>query len=80
MPYRQNGLDSPRASLYAEPVSETPVDDRLITSKEVAEMLGLHPDTITSYRARKQMPLPDEQYGRTPLWRVSTIREWRYKA
>ena len=61
-------------------MTETTQDDRLITSKEVAEMLGLHPDTITSYRARRQMPDPDQQYGRTPLWRVKTIRDWRYGA
>lgn len=49
----------------------------LLTAREVAALLGLHPGTITSYRARHQMPEPDVTYGRTPLWRLSTIRTWR---
>lgn len=51
--------------------------DRLLTAIEVARYCGLHKDTITAYRARRQMPPPDQQYGRTPLWFESTIKEWR---
>lgn len=53
------------------------MDDDLMTARQVAEYLNLHKDTITAYRARKQMPDPDKQYGRTPLWLRSTIDEWR---
>ena len=52
--------------------------DRLVTLLEISEIIGLHPNTVTSYRSRKQMPPPDESYGRTPLWYLSTIRRWRY--
>jgi hypothetical protein len=52
--------------------------DRLVTLKEISEIIGLHPNTVTSYRSRSQMPPPDEQFGRTPLWYLSTIRRWRY--
>lgn len=52
-------------------------EERLLTALEIAETLGLHPHTVTSYKARKQMPPPDVTYGRTPLWRESTIRAWR---
>lgn len=48
-----------------------------LTSKQVAELLGVSPKTISSYKARGQMPKPDREYGRTPLWKYSTIQEWR---
>lgn len=52
-------------------------EERLLTAKEVAALLGVHPNTVTAYKHRKQMPPPDKQYGRTPLWYESTIRAWR---
>lgn len=48
-----------------------------LTSKQIAELLGVSPKTISAYKARGQMPQPDKQYGRTPLWKYSTIKEWR---
>ena len=48
-----------------------------LTSKQIAELLGVSPKTISAYKARGQMPKPDNQYGRTPLWKYSTIKEWR---
>lgn len=48
-----------------------------LTSKQIAELLGVSPKTISAYKARGQMPKPDKQYGRTPLWKYSTIQEWR---
>lgn len=48
-----------------------------LTSKQVAELLGVSPKTISAYKARGQMPKPDREYGRTPLWKYSTIQEWR---
>lgn len=50
---------------------------RLMTVTEIAAELGLSPSTLTAYRARGRMPEPDEQYGRTPLWKQETIRRWR---
>lgn len=52
----------------------------LLTISEVADRLGLSTSTITSYKARGYMPQPDTQYGRTPLWKVTTIDSWRAKA
>ncbi len=49
----------------------------LLTSDDVADYTGLNRNTITGYKARHQMPKPDKQYGRTPLWRRSTIDAWR---
>ena len=48
-----------------------------LTSSQVAELLGVSPKTISAYKARGQMPAPDREYGRTPLWRYSTIEKWR---
>lgn len=48
-----------------------------LTSQQVAELLGVSPKTISAYKARGQMPKPDREYGRTPLWRLSTIQKWR---
>ena len=52
-------------------------DETLLTSKEVALLLGVSSKTISAYKARKQMPEPDIQYERTPLWKAKTINEWR---
>lgn len=48
-----------------------------LTSKQVAELLGVSPKTISAYKSRNQMPKPDKEYGRTPLWSYSTIEKWR---
>jgi hypothetical protein len=48
-----------------------------LTSKQIAELLNVTPSTISSYKARGQMPPPDKEYGRTPLWLYSTIEKWR---
>jgi predicted DNA-binding transcriptional regulator AlpA len=48
-----------------------------LTSKQVAELLGVSPKTISAYKARGQMPKPDKEYGRTPLWSYDTIEKWR---
>lgn len=53
------------------------MSSRLMTVDEVAEYLGVKRQTVTAYKARGQMPAPDKQYGRTPLWRESTITKWR---
>jgi predicted DNA-binding transcriptional regulator AlpA len=49
----------------------------LLTIQEVADRLGVTPSTISAYKSRKQMPPPDRQYGRTPLWKATTIDTWR---
>ena len=52
-------------------------EERLLTVAEVAEILGIQEASVRGYKARGQMPPPDQQYGRTPLWREATIRAWR---
>jgi predicted DNA-binding transcriptional regulator AlpA len=49
---------------------------RLYTLSEVEQMCGYAKNTLTSARAKGQMPEPDAQYGRTPLWAQQTIDRW----
>ena len=58
-----------------ETVTEKPSD--LLTLTDVAALLGVQRNTLTAHRTRGAMPAPDRQYGRTPLWRRSTIVRWR---
>jgi len=48
-----------------------------LTSTQVAEMCGVSKGTISAYKARGQMPTPDKEFGRTPLWSYDTIKAWR---
>lgn len=52
------------------------MSDRLLTTEDIAALLGVERDTVSSYKSRGQMPAPDQQYGRTPLWKHSTIQSW----
>ena len=44
--------------------------------QEVAAYLGVSAATVSSYKTRGQMPAPDRQFGRTPVWRPARIIEW----
>lgn len=46
------------------------------TVPDVATHIKVEPSTVTSYRARGQMPEPDGYMGRTPWWWADTIRAW----
>jgi predicted DNA-binding transcriptional regulator AlpA len=48
-----------------------------LTATQVAEMCGVSKGTITAYKARGQMPPPDKEFGRTPMWSYNTIQAWR---
>ena len=45
-------------------------------SSDVAAYLGVGISTVSGYRRRGQMPLPDMTVGRTHLWRPKRIIEW----
>ncbi len=51
-------------------------EKKLLTITQVAERVGLLRNTLTAYKVKGLMPPPDEQYGRTPLWREETIEAW----
>jgi hypothetical protein len=46
------------------------------TSSDVAAYLGVTIGTVSTYRARGQMPAPDQTIGRTHVWRPARIIEW----
>jgi excisionase family DNA binding protein len=50
-----------------------------LTTRDVAERLHVTESTIRAYVARGQMPRPDQRYGRTNLWKPTTIERWREK-
>ncbi len=51
--------------------------DRLITTKELAELLGVSPDTINKSRVykTKQFP-PFIKMGSSVRYKMSTVSEW----
>ncbi|MEW2179067.1 hypothetical protein AB0890_22385 [Streptomyces sp. NPDC005406] len=63
--------------------------ERLLDTGAVAEIAGITAATVRLYlkRTRRRVtdelrvrpadfPLPDDQFGRSPAWRESTIRTW----
>lgn len=48
-----------------------------LTVADISRLYGIGEKTITSYKARRQMPAPDLQVGRTPVWKLSTLIAWR---
>jgi len=53
------------------------VSEEYLTVAGIALLYGIGEKTITSYKARGQMPQPDLQVGRTPVWKLSTLAAWR---
>ena len=53
-------------------------DDHPLGVSEVAIVLSVKPDTVSSWQIRKIMPIPDALIndGRTRLWRVKTVLDW----
>ncbi|HEY8524245.1 MAG TPA: hypothetical protein VIL48_04730 [Acidimicrobiales bacterium] len=46
------------------------------TTTDIANYLGVTVGTVSSYRARGQMPEPDRTIGRTHVWTPRRIIEW----
>jgi predicted DNA-binding transcriptional regulator AlpA len=55
-------------------------NDELLDTTAVAELLGLKPDTVRWYHKKKargtMLPPADQFFGRSPVWKRSTIEEW----
>lgn len=48
----------------------------LLGSAEVAELVGLKPETIWVYTSRGMLPEPDMRTARQKLWFRDTIEAW----
>lgn len=46
------------------------------TTSDVAAFLGVAVGTVSTYRARGQMPAPDQTIGRTHVWQPARIIDW----
>ncbi|WP_197281001.1 helix-turn-helix transcriptional regulator [Microbacterium sp. No. 7] len=47
-----------------------------LSPKEVAERIGVEPETVRTYAARGRMPEPDATIGFIKGWLPETIDEW----
>lgn len=64
---------------------------RLLDMAQIAERIGVQPQTVRAYHAKAEqrrrqndvkpgdMPPPDQYYGRTPVWKQSTVDRWHRK-
>lgn len=50
--------------------------DSLLDVEAVAHKIQVKPSTIRSYHKRGQMPKADKYFGRSPVWKDDTIRQW----
>jgi predicted DNA-binding transcriptional regulator AlpA len=52
-------------------------DDRLLTRKQVAEVLGFQPQTLArwTWEGREDRP-PEVRVGRSVRYRASAVRQW----
>lgn len=49
---------------------------RQLALEDVAEVLGVKPSTVSSYRHHHLMPPPDGKLGKTVWWWEATITAW----
>jgi predicted DNA-binding transcriptional regulator AlpA len=47
-----------------------------LTNTDIAKLTGLKVQTLHTYRSRNTLPEPDKYMGRTPVWKLETIKNW----
>lgn len=57
-------------------IGVTELDGRMST-RDVAEVLGVAESTVRAYLSRGQMPPADGHFEGPPWWRPETIKRWR---
>lgn len=53
------------------------MSDELVDMHGLADMLGIGYATVRKYRRVGRLPEPDHHMGGSPIWRRTTIDEWR---
>lgn len=48
-----------------------------MSTRDVAEVLGVAESTVRAYLSRGQMPPADGHFEGPPWWRPETIKRWR---
>lgn len=51
--------------------------DGYMTTKDIAELLGVTPKTVRQYLWRGDMPKEDMKVQQMPLWKEATIKAWQ---
>ena len=51
-------------------------DCRLLTTREMAELFGVHPRTIKLMRSARKLPAPIKIGPQTLRWRAAEIHDW----
>ena len=49
----------------------------LLDTSAVAELLNLKPSTVRWYHKRGLIPAADKKFGRSLVWELSTIEDWK---
>jgi predicted DNA-binding transcriptional regulator AlpA len=74
---RLDSLPAIQVERAAEAPTADPYASRLtLRLDELAAALGVSRRSIERERSAGRFPRPDVQFGRSPLWRVETIRQW----
>ncbi len=48
----------------------------LLSTAQVADLVGVKPSTIRGYAARGQMPPASGRFGREPYWTLEAVTQW----
>jgi predicted DNA-binding transcriptional regulator AlpA len=60
-----------------DPAAELPSD--WWTASDCAAFLGITRSTWAAYVSRGQAPESERMFGRSPVWRPETVKEWASK-
>ena len=73
LPGTRNGPDTERVVGMEAPELHVRA---MLTISDIAEMVGVAPDTIAAYRYRGYLPEPQAVIGSTPVWSRPIVRHW----
>lgn len=48
----------------------------MLTTADIADLMGVAPDTVAAYRHRGYLPEPQATVGRTPVWSRPVMDHW----
>ncbi len=66
----------PGLRMALEHCARPPVERLAYRIDEVADSLGMSRRAIERERSAGRFPAPDAHFGKAPLWRPETVRDW----